>query len=104
MPHLDDEINCLEEHIQTLHEFLEVMNPILDIKNKVADTSESERPRVLRIEVENCDGSRRKVELNPDALDTYLVFKQTCELTRTRVEQLERNLKKKEQQRFNSML
>ena len=103
MPHLDD-IQCLKEHIQTLRDFIVVMDPILDIKSKVDNLPESKRPRVLHIEVENCDGSRQHVALNPDALDTYLVFKRTCELTQTRVEQLEQALKTKEQQRFNSML
>jgi hypothetical protein len=46
----------------------------------------------------------QQVELNPDALDSYLVCKQTYELTQARVEQLERSLKDKEQQMFKSML
>ena len=103
MPYLED-IQYLKEHIETLHRLLDIMYPITDIKSRVENPHESRRPRWLRIEVENCDDSMQQVELNPDALDTYLVCKQTYELTQARVEQLERSLKDKEQQMFKSML
>lgn len=88
MSNHNDESAHLKGHIQRMYAFRDLVKPLTDL----SDRGFEQRPKTLTLTLTQNDGTSKAIELDPNAMDTFVVFKQIEELLDTRIEQLENTL------------
>lgn len=88
MPYHNDESANLTAHIQRMYAFRDLVKSLTDLSDKGFE----QRPKTLTLTLTQNDGTSKSAELDPNAMDTYVIFKQLEELLETRIEQLETTL------------
>jgi hypothetical protein len=88
MSNHNDESANLITHIQRMYAFRDLVKPLTDL----SDRGFEQRPKTLTLTLTQNNDASKSAELDPNAMDTYIIFKQIEEFLNTRIEQLETTL------------